>query len=46
MQSSELGDVVNKKICGDLVSNILDILEINIEKIKRKKIALNFYLRN
>ena len=42
MQSSEPGNVVNKKICGDLVSNVWDIWEINISKNKKEENCIKF----
>jgi molybdopterin/thiamine biosynthesis adenylyltransferase len=42
MQSSEPGNVVNKKICGDLMSNVWDIWEINICKNKKEENCIKF----
>ena len=42
MQSSEPGNVVNKKICGNLTSNVWDIWEINIVKSKKEENCIKF----
>ena len=42
MQSSEPGNVINKKICGDLMSNVWDIWEINIDKNKKEENCIKF----
>ena len=42
MQTSEPGNVVNKKICGNLVSNVWDLWEININKEKIEENCIKF----
>ena len=42
MQSSEPGNVVNKKICGNLTSNVWDIWEINITKDNKEENCIKF----
>ena len=42
MQTSEPGNVINKKICGNLVSNVWDLWEININKEKREENCVKF----
>ena len=42
MQTSEPGNVINKKISGNLVSNVWDLWEININKEKREENCVKF----
>ena len=42
MQTSEPGAVVNKKICGNLVSNVWDLWEININMKKKEENCIKF----
>ena len=42
MQTSEPGTVVNKKICGNLSSNVWDLWEININLNKKEENCVKF----
>ena len=42
MQTSEPGGVVNKKICGELFSNVWDVWEININTKKKEENCIKF----
>ena len=42
MQTSEPGAVVNKKICGNLSSNVWDLWEININMKKKEENCIKF----